>query len=144
MATDDTIIIDITIDAPIEKVWQAWTDPGLVLKWYGSDPNGWGIYSCMHVVPGGRYMVTFSNSDGSEYTCLGAYQTVDKPTELAFSWEWLNEPGLVSQVAVQLVDRGGQTAMHFEHANVGFSPLHAYLEGWTLTFMKLNRLVSSI
>lgn len=33
------ITIDITLDAPIDLVWQAWTDPAR-MTWFGSDPEG--------------------------------------------------------------------------------------------------------
>lgn len=37
-------IFERTFDAPVQKVWQAWTNPELVKKWWG--PNGVTIPEC--------------------------------------------------------------------------------------------------
>ncbi len=49
---DDNIRIDMSFTASIEKIWNAWTDPRLILQWFGSDPNAKGIIAQMNVHPG--------------------------------------------------------------------------------------------
>ena len=40
---NDTINIETLIKASVEEVWKAWTDPALILNWFGSDPDGKGL-----------------------------------------------------------------------------------------------------
>ena len=37
---NDTVTIGVTISASVENVWEARTNPALIFKWFGSDPNG--------------------------------------------------------------------------------------------------------
>lgn len=33
--TSTLVVIETTFDAPVEKVWQVWTDPAFIQKWWG-------------------------------------------------------------------------------------------------------------
>ena len=139
---DDSVKIEMSFNATIEEVWNAWTDPQLVLKWFGSDPNGEGINAQMDVRPGGSYKITFKDSDGTEHTCMGKYLTIENPKRLSFTWEWENEPGVESLLTILLSLRNNVTHMLFEHINVGSASAHNYLVGWKATFLKLNRILT--
>ena len=52
---NDAITIDTIIHAPIEAVWEAWTNPAIILNWFGSDPGGTGVKARMDVHPGGSF-----------------------------------------------------------------------------------------
>jgi len=139
--SNDTVNLEVMFSAPLEKVWEAWTDAALVLKWVGSDPNGRGKSAALDVRPGGEYKISFENADGAGHTFSGVYKEVDPCRELAFTWEWENEPGVESFVTVLLTPEGDRTRMYFEHARVGFGSAHNYAEGWTSTFGKLERML---
>jgi len=138
---NDTITIENILSASAEEVWNAWTQPQLVLKWFGSDPEGWGIHAQMDVKPGGSYEISFANGDGTQYTLAGVYQQVEPYRHLIFTWEWKNEPGVQSLVSVNLSPAQHGTLMHFTHAHVGYASRHDYLYGWQSTFEKLKRLI---
>ena len=139
-AGKDAISIEVIINASIEKVWRAWTDPEWILKWFGSDPNGRGIKAKMDVYVGGRFEITFKDSDGAEHTCTGEYIEVEELHNLSFTWEWKNEPGVESFVSVILKPGNNNTHMEFQHCKLGTASSHDYLNGWQATFLKLNRL----
>jgi uncharacterized protein YndB with AHSA1/START domain len=94
--------------------------------------------------PGGNYEITFSNSDGSEFTCHGRYIEVELLKKLSLTWEWKNEPGVESMVTVIFIPEQANTRMRFEHARVGEKSAHNYLVGWKSTFGKLERLVVNL
>lgn len=142
MKTADTINIEHTCNATIKQVWNAWTQPALILQWFGSDPNGKGICASLDVEPGGPFEITFQNSDGEEFTCSGIYKQVEPFSKLTFTWSWKNEPGVESFVTVLLSSVQQQkTLMKFEHAHVGFASAHNYLKGWNDAFLKLDRVL---
>ena len=37
---EESVFIETTIHEAVEKVWEAWTEPDIIMKWFGSDPNG--------------------------------------------------------------------------------------------------------
>lgn len=136
------IHIETILHAPIDKVWQAWTDAS-AMTWFGSDPNGLVLKAFIDARPDGSFEITFQDSDKTEYTCFGIYQDVRPPNKLSFSWEWKNEPGVRSFVTVLLSSAGkNNTNMSFSHADVGSMSAHDYQKGWQATFLKLDRALS--
>jgi uncharacterized protein YndB with AHSA1/START domain len=122
-----------------EKLWQAWTDPGIVKLWFGSDPNGTGLDAVLDVRVGGSYAVTFANSNGDEYTAQGIYQEVDLHKKLLFTWGWKDQPHIKEMVAVQFQADGDGTLMTFEHLDIDANTSHNYEKGWRTTFDKLEK-----
>jgi len=144
MEATDTINIAYHINATIAGVWKAWTDSSLILKWFGSDPQGTGIKARLNVQPGGTFEVTFKNGDGTVHTCYGVYAEVDEPNKLTFTWSWKSEPGVKSFVTVLLEPDGESTQMKFQHAHVGHESAHDYEFGWKSTFQKLDKVLGQI
>jgi uncharacterized protein YndB with AHSA1/START domain len=141
---DDTVFITRLFNAGIGILWKTWTEPELILKWFGSDPEGTGISARMDVQPGGEFEIGFRNSDGTVFYCHGIYSFVEAPRELRFSWEWKNEPGVISQVSVSFSPAQGATMMEFIHSGVGTKSAHNYKMGWNSTFEKLEKILGSL
>ena len=131
----------MTLNASVEKVWKAWTAPELILKWFGSDPNGIGISANLDVRTKGKYEITFQDSDQTEHTCCGYYREVNKPNKLIFTWTWKSEPDVESLVILSLTPHGDRTHMQFDHHHVGTKSIHNYLSGWKGAFAKLEYLL---
>jgi len=138
----DALAIDETFNAPVEDVWRAWTDPKIILKWFGSDPNGKGLSATLDVQKGGAFEITFQDGDKTEHTCSGVYSEVQKYARLSFSWQWKSEPGVISFVTVALYEKNNSTQMRFKHSNLGFESRHNYEQGWRSTFEKLKKILA--
>jgi uncharacterized protein YndB with AHSA1/START domain len=138
----DTIFVKHTFNAGADKIWQAWTHPSFIKQWFGSDLNGKVLKTEMDVQPGGNFKITFRDSDGTEHTCSGIYKDVQPYNKLSFTWNWKNEPGVISFVTILLVPNDNTTLMKFEHAHVGFASAHVYEKGWKDTFLKLEPCLS--
>jgi len=122
LTTFDPVVITRLFNAPVGEVWKAWTDPVAVLKWYGSDPNGWGLNARLDVRAGGGYEISFSNSDGSEHSCSGIFLEVREPEQLIFDWQWKSEPGVVSIVKLCLLQNGSSEELLLSGAWRAFFP----------------------
>ena len=140
---NDTVNIKYLFHAPIPEVWNAWTDPAIIVKWFGSNPKGRGLYAHMNLKPGGKYEISFQEPEGAIHTCYGVYQNITEFQKLSFTWNWVSEPGTESFVTILLFPEGGKTLMQFAHAHVGNKSMHNYLSGWTTTFDKLEALLDS-
>jgi uncharacterized protein YndB with AHSA1/START domain len=139
--TQDSIFIETTIHAPIEKVWQAWTESSVIMKWFGSDPKGKVHSARLDVRPGGSFEVMFQDADQTEHTCFGNYKEVENLSKLSFTWHWKSEPSVESFIVLLLIKQGISTKMQFEHINVGTGSKHNYIQGWQSTFLKLEQLL---
>jgi uncharacterized protein YndB with AHSA1/START domain len=142
MATDDSsVFIEKTFNSSIEQIWEAWTNPDIIINWFGSDPNGKGLKAVLDVRPGGCFEITFQDSDLTQHTCSGIYGEVQVLNKLTFSWKWNNEPGVESFVILLLTSYRNSTRMQFKHKDLGSGSKHDYAKGWQNTFSKLERLL---
>ena len=119
-------------------VWQAWTEPEMMKRWFGSDPRGHVLRASAEPRVGGSFEVTFANSDGSRYTCFGRYEELQQDAKLVFSWSWRERPGASELVRILFEPRDGGTLMRFEHVDIDPETTHNYAAGWKSTFEKLE------
>lgn len=135
---NDTIFIEHKFNAGADRIWKAWTEPLLIRQWFGSNPDGKVLDAEMDVRPGGRFEITFKDSDGTVHNCSGIYKDVQPNSRLTFTWMWKSEPGVQSFVTILLLPNDSNTMMQFEHTNVGYNSAHNYAKGWKDTFQKLE------
>lgn len=81
---DRQIVISRIFDAPRELVWEAWTDPEQVVKWWG--PNGFTTtIEKMEVRPGGVWKHVMHGPDGAEYPNKSVFIEVVKPERIVYA-----------------------------------------------------------
>ena len=81
------------IAAPPERVFDLWTDPELLVQWWG--PDGFDVpASALDVQPGGRWKTTMRSPDGALHTVSGVYRLIEPPRRLVFTWGWDDEQGV--------------------------------------------------
>ena len=70
VALERELVITRIFDAPRELVFQAWTDPEHLKKWWG--PHGFTNPVCdVDLRLGGRWSILMRGPDGTEYPCGG-------------------------------------------------------------------------
>jgi uncharacterized protein YndB with AHSA1/START domain len=138
-----SVQINRIFNVPPEAVWRAWTEESMVRRWFGSDPEGTVLSAKLDVRTGGRFEVTFADSNGTEHTCGGVYAEAEPASKLSFTWQWGNEPGVETFVTVQLQPESSGTMMRFEHARLFEASMHNYEAGWQQTFDKLERALTA-
>ncbi len=113
MANND-VLIDITLQAPRHKVWQAISDKDEMKKWYFDLPE---------FIPAIGYAFSFSSgpSEQEQYLHLCEVTESIPEQELAYSWRYDGFEG-VSYVRFQLSESNGATNLRFSHTGVGSFP----------------------
>jgi len=133
-------------DAPRDLVWEAWTKPKQMAKWWG--PNGFTnpVFE-MDVRPGGAILIHMKNPrDGSEYPVTGAFLEVVRPERLVFTHcAWDNE--LLNTVTFS--ETHGKTTMRLEVALTKSSGWNAQAMegakmGFTQSFERLAALLAEV
>ena len=75
MAPIKEVTFERTFDAPLEKVWQAWTDPAMIKQWWG--PDNVTIPECeVDLRVGGRIYIVMEAGEG-----MGQYKGTRWPME---------------------------------------------------------------
>ena len=135
-----SLTIERTYDAAPEVVWQAWTDPQALSKWFGPEETQAVLDVDIDVKVGGRYRIAFVTGDGERHDVGGIYREVRFPSLLSFTWAWRTTPERESLVTIRLEPAGGGTRLVFRHEQFFDQAARDRHEGgWSGTFRKLDR-----
>jgi uncharacterized protein YndB with AHSA1/START domain len=144
----DAIVIERTFDAPVDLIWQMWTQPEHFKQWYG--PKGFTVpVAEMDVRVGGKRLICMEAPDGSmKMWTTGEHTEVTPNERLIYTESMADENGNVvvapsdgqghpgtTQVTVQLEDLGGRTKLVLTHAGVPANSPGA--TGWEQAFTKM-------
>jgi uncharacterized protein YndB with AHSA1/START domain len=132
------------IKAPRERVFDAWTSPDEILKWFGPEGTCQPLSAQVDLRVGGEYRIrAISQACGGPTEVSGVYREVQRPSRLVYTWQW-NDPPLnfgETLVTVDFVDFNGATEVRLHQEgfpNVEMRDGHNY--GWSASFDKLERL----
>lgn len=110
LAAEREIVITRVFDAPREVVWDAWTDPKQVVKWWG--PRGFTTtIREMNVRPGGAWNHTMHGPDGTNYPHKSVFVEVVRHERIVYSNAGGKEggPGMNFTATWTFEDIGDQT-----------------------------------
>lgn len=137
--TEHRLTITRTIQVPRERVFQAWTEPAHLLRWWGAQ-EGWTTPIVeVDLRVGGRYRLGMQDPEQEHpYVVGGVYREVSPPERLAFTWTWERMPGddpdwtpAETLVTLEFIDRDGATEVALTHEQ--FPDAHMrdeHRQGW--------------
>ena len=130
-------------DAPPERVFDAWTNPEVMRRWFAAGEDWDTPVAEVDLQPGGRFRVSMRNpATGDVYSAGGAYTVVDRPDRLAFTWTWESEPAGETTVTVEFNADGDGTELVLTHTGLaGEADRDSHTEGWTGCLDNLGRRV---
>ena len=125
-----------------DKVFEAWTRPDLLARWWGPEGLVLSDYK-FDVREGGHWRTVMKSSQGIEHIATGVYKTIDPPYRLVMSWVWEKNgmPGAESEVIVTLEAIEGGTWLTLVHQSFATTEARdAHERGWISHLIKLERL----
>ncbi len=76
-ANKNTITVEATVNAPIEKVWECWTNPEHITQWAFESDDWHAPYADNDPQTGGKFKTTMAAKDGSfSFDFEGVYSKV--------------------------------------------------------------------
>lgn len=115
---NDTIVVEIDIDAPPERVFQAWIDPQQRLAWWGDDGvyRGQKMESDLRV--GGKWITEGKSAQGKEFSVYGTYTRIEAPKVLGFTWnhDWGGAETTETHVLIELTPTSSGTHVTLTHS----------------------------
>jgi len=88
------LVIVRTFNAPREAVWQAWTEPERLRRWWG--PKDFTAPVCtIDLRVGGTYLHCMRSPEGQEYWSTGRYLEIDAPSLLVYTDSFADAAGNV-------------------------------------------------
>nr|WP_229224102.1 SRPBCC family protein [Duganella sp. SG902] len=102
-------------DAPVQAVWDAWTDPAQVALWWG--PRGFSLTThSKDLRVGGIWHYTMHGPDGADYPNKTLYHEVEPLRKLVYDHGGNDEQAPLFRVTVTFEDLGGKTRMDMRMA----------------------------
>jgi len=147
------IIIDRVFDLPVNKVWQAWTEPESFKKWWG--PKDFTCpSSSIDFRPGGKYLHCMRSPQGEEFWSTGVYKEIIpyKKQVLTDSFSdaegniipasAYNMPGewpMELLITVSFEEAGEKTKMKLQHVGIPDEMYDECIKGWNESLDKLEK-----
>jgi uncharacterized protein YndB with AHSA1/START domain len=107
--TDCEIVLMRVFDAPRHLVFEAFTKPELLKRWFG--PRGWSLVVCeVDLKVGGGFHFVMRSPDGREMGMRGVYREIVPPERSVHMESFDDYPG-ESQVTAVFVEQAGKTTL---------------------------------
>jgi uncharacterized protein YndB with AHSA1/START domain len=139
------IVIERLFDAPPALVFQCWTDPKQMQRWWA--PRGFTNPVCeLDVRVGGKWRIVMQAPDGTRYPCEGVYQEVVPGKRLVFTniaTDTAGKPVLDGLTKVDFAETNGKTRLTVTTGAVAVvdyavNYLKGMQAGWTQSLEKLD------
>ena len=107
-------VVTRTFKAPARILFEAWTRPELLMRWWAPKAYGIAFVSCeIDARTGGGYRFVFSHPASAEpMAFFGRYIEVTPPSRLVWTNEEAGEDGQVTTVTFEEVGDGTRLVMH--------------------------------
>ena len=136
-----TLTIEKTFDAPIELVWEAWTQPEHIAQWWG--PKGMKTRIIEHnFVEGGSWEYAMTMPDGKDFIADGVYLEIVELQKIRTSANFkpMTE-GVELQVLLKKIGDKTQFTFHVIHETEEYCKQQeqmGFYNGWGSTFERLT------
>ena len=105
---DRELRISRLLDAPVELVWEVWTNPEHIKNWWG--PDGFtNTITKMEIKPGGEWNLIMHGPDGTDYKNKSVFKEIIKHKK--FVYEHISGPKFLATVTFE--SRGNQTFLEW-------------------------------
>ncbi|NNC69448.1 MAG: activator of HSP90 ATPase [Flavobacteriaceae bacterium] len=135
------VTIERTFDAPINLVWQAWTNPEHIAKWWG--PKGMKTRVLEHQFNvGGTWKFAMAMPDGNDFISEGRYLEIDEPKLLRTTADFkpMTE-GVELEVHLEQVEHQTKFTFRVIHPTEAYKIQQEKMgiyNGWGSTFDRLQ------
>jgi uncharacterized protein YndB with AHSA1/START domain len=107
--TDREVVLTRVFDAPRHLVFDAFTKPELLKRWFG--PHGWSLVICeVDLRVGGGFRFVLRGPDGRDMGMRGVYREIAPPDRSVHMESFDDFPG-ESQVTTVLTEQDGKTTL---------------------------------
>jgi len=108
--SDTEFVMERTLDASPERVFDAYTDPAKVAQWWGQRNNTTSVEQ-NDVRPGGAWRFVQRDAEGNAYEFYGEYLEVVPNEKVVYTFEFAGFPGHVVTDTVAFEPEGAGTRL---------------------------------
>jgi uncharacterized protein YndB with AHSA1/START domain len=125
METSKKIIVETTVQAPVEKVWEYWTEPTHITKWNTASEEWHTPFAENDLQVGGKFLSRMEAKDGSfGFDFGGVYDDVRLNEGIAYTLE----DG--RKVTINFIRQGNETKVIETFDAESTNPIEMQEAGW--------------
>ncbi|CAN5219095.1 SRPBCC domain-containing protein [soil metagenome] len=139
-AKERTLVIERTFRAPPERVFRAWTDPTVLVRWWGPKD-----YSApgpeMDLRGGGKWRSVMLGPNGASHIVSGTYREIAPPRRLVMTWAWETDGQRGHETVIELTLEAAAGGTRMRLVQGVFETPKArdgHDWGWTSSFERLE------
>jgi uncharacterized protein YndB with AHSA1/START domain len=138
METSKKIVVETTVQAPVEKVWEYWTEPTHITKWNTASEEWHTPYAENDLKVGGKFLSRMEAKDGSfGFDFGGVYDDVRLNEVIAYSLE----DG--RKVTVNFIRQGDETKVIETFDAENSNPIEMQEAGWQAILDNFKKYVTN-
>ena len=103
--------IERTFAATAEDVFDAWTSPEVMRRWFHPAPDRETPEAEVDLRVGGRVRVVMRKPDGTEAEAHGEFTLIDRPHRLGMTWTFDDEPSNEQLIELSFSESEGSTTV---------------------------------
>ena len=133
--------IERTFDAPIGRVFEAWTSAEVLRRWLHAQPEWETPTAEVDLRVGGSIRVVMRNpADGFARGASGEYTVIEAPHRLVFTWVWDHEPDNPQLIELEFTESEGRTSVLMTNSAIPTDSGRKDQEGgWNRCYDNLER-----
>ena len=109
--TGHVVRIERAFAAPAEDVFDAWTSPEVMRRWFHPAPDWETPEAEVDLRVGGRIRVVMRKPDGTEAGAQGEFTLIDRPQRLAMTWAFDDDPSNEQLMELSISESEGSTTV---------------------------------
>ena len=142
--TGYAVRIERTFGAPAADVFDAWTSPEVMRRWFHCGPDWETPEAEADVRVGGSVRVVMRRPDGTEVSAEGEYAVIERPHRLVMRWRFDYEPGNEQLIELTFTEAEGSTAVVLINSSISTDELREQQDwGWRECLRELERALVS-
>jgi uncharacterized protein YndB with AHSA1/START domain len=103
--------IERAFDASAEDVFDAWTSPEVMRRWFHCEPDWDTPEAEVDLRVGGRVRVVMRRPDGTEAKAQGEYTLIERPHHLVMTWTFDDDPSNEQLMELSFSESRGATTV---------------------------------
>ncbi|MDQ0970215.1 SRPBCC family protein [Neobacillus sp. 179-J 1A1 HS] len=138
METSKKIVVETTVQAPVEKVWEYWTEPTHITKWNTASEEWHTPFAENDLKVGGKFLSRMEAKDGSfGFDFGGVYDDVRLNEVIAYSLE----DG--RKVTINFIRQGDETKVIETFDAENSNPIEMQEAGWQAILDNFKKYVTN-
>ena len=135
--------IERTFAASAEEVFDAWTSPEVMRRWFHCGPDWETPKAEVDLRVGGRVSVVMRTPDGTEAGAQGEYRVIDRPQRLVMTWTFDSDTSNEQLMDLSFSESEGSTTVTLVNSRIASDERRNSQEwGWNGCLNELERVFS--